>query len=181
MEGYPMQVAYQSAAAGNLERFYNDEVGFEGISSTGECTTDTSTQYYQLPWMQNTTLSCGVPSSVLSLTSVDATSCANAVTSLNSQTMASMFRYSTSTSSYYFGIWGNSTTTSYKDWIGVDSYTQITTNTESYDSTALACKLPLIKRITIYYSWAVSDDVPQRYVQYPIHSWITMDVKKYFR
>lgn len=113
--------------------------------------------------MQNTTISCAVPTSVVNLSTVSSTTCASSVvTNLNTLTMAKMFD-----SNYYIGTWGNSDAAFLGDWSTADGYKAITTETVNFDSKTTICEVPLVKRVTVFYTYAASDtnnDTQQKYV-----------------
>jgi hypothetical protein len=113
--------------------------------------------------MHNSTISCAVPTSVVNLSTVSSTTCVSSVaTNLNTLTMTKMFD-----SNYYIGTWGNSDAAFLGDWANADGYKAITTETVKFDPDTTICEVPLVKRITVFFSYAASDtnnDTQQKYV-----------------
>jgi len=110
-------------------------VAFQGISSTGGCTTDDNTKYFKLPFLQNTTISCKIPTAVLDFTTLDSTKCSTAaLTALKTLSIQNLWN-----PSIYIGTWGQSTVTSLGDWQTASNYTDISTDSVIYNSTGNYC------------------------------------------
>jgi len=65
------------------------------------------------------------------------------------------------------------------DWMTATNFTLPSGDSVFHDTMNSYCSLPLIKRLTVFYSYAGSDtsiDTRQKYVIYPVHSWVKYDV-----
>ena len=145
-------------ATTTLRRYFNDWFPFPGIDSEGTCTTSNQAFNHPIGFGVNQTLSCLIPEPIFDTRVVNAAQCSRFIQIYKALLLKNSFKATTR-----FGIYGNANPQKAADWRPVDDFlldADVTQNfTDGY------CFAPTGLQTTFYYSYVVSEDVKQFYIQ----------------